>query len=189
MKLISKSAIIGAAALTTILVGCGPSEPELDLSAVLDVTANTLDTYAASLGDGTDIDPDDALIGLANELGTSYSAADPALYTGPVAVAAQADASLLAVHDANNNQEADMDEDPLWMIEIDGENSRLIATSKNGAIGEHRFSGTGLLAGYLIGSMLTRQRAAGANPSSKQPRTAKQAARARAGSGSHSKGK
>ncbi len=83
-------------------------------------------------------------------------------------------------------------EDLLFKIEIDGENARIIASSSSGAINEHNFSGTGLLTGYLIGSMLSRQGRAGVNTqalASKKPVTAATAARARAGSGSHSKGK
>lgn len=88
----------------------------------------------------------------------------------------------------------DQNEDALFLIEVDGENSRVIATSRSGAVNDHHFSGTSLLAGYLIGSMLSRQSAAGVNKSAlanKQPVTAKAAAsaRARAGSGSHSSGK
>jgi len=187
MKILEKVALVGIVTTTVLLAGCGPSTPDVDLRAVLDVTADTLESYSATVSE--DMNADTIFLGLAEELGRDYNAAEPALHAKPVVVLPQADSSLLAIEDANNNQQADENEDPLWMIEIDGENSRLIATSKSGAVSDHRFSGTSLLAGYLIGSMLTRQRAAGANPASKQTRTAKQAARARAGSGSHAKGK
>jgi len=95
----------------------------------------------------------------------------------------------LAFVDSDTNGNFDDGEDALYMIEVDGENSRVIATSRSGAVNDSRISGTGLLTGMLIGSMLSRQRASGANPASKKTQTAKQAARSRAGSGSHSRGK
>ena len=64
--------------------------------------------------------------------------------------------------------------------------------SRSGAVNDHHFSGTGILTDMFIGSMLSRQRGAGVDTKSlagKKPVTSKAAARARAGSGSHSKGK
>jgi len=158
MKILEKLSLVSVVATSVLLVGCGPSTPDIDLAAVLDVTADTLESYQATVTQDTD--PDAMFLGLADELGRDYSAAEPALHSKAVVVLPQNDSSLLAIEDANNNQQADENEDPLWLIEIDGENSRLIATSKSGA-----------------------------NPANKQTRTAKQAARSRAGSGSHSKGK
>lgn len=192
MNFLAKTVFVGTLTLPAFLAGCGPSAPETDLQAVLDITADTLYSYQDSNATRTDLDPDAALVELADALGRNYNAAEPALHSSAVAVAAQQDASLLAVEDSNNNMQADEGEDALWMIEIDGEKARIIATSKSGAVSDHGFSGTSLLAGFLIGSMLSRQRAAGVNPKAlagKQPVSAKQAARARAGSGSHAKGK
>lgn len=136
---------------------------------------------------------DDAILeGFSKTLQANYNAVQPALYPGTIGVIPQSDASLLAFDDANFSQGYDEGEAKLFLIEIDGENSRIVASGRDGAVNDHHFSGTSLLTGYLIGSMLSRQRMAGVNPSrlaNKKPVTAKSAAKARAGSGSHSKGK
>lgn len=165
---------------------------DIDLNAVLDVTVDTLYNYSESLEGQEDLNEDDTFLGLASELEVDYNAAQPALHTAPIGVSPQTDASLLAFEDLNSDKEMNENESALFMIEIDGENARIIASSRSGAVNDHSFSGTSLLAGYLLGSMLSRQKAAGVDSkklASKQPVTAKAAARSRAGSGSHSKGK
>ncbi len=172
----------------------GYTEDDIDLNAVLDVTIDTIYTFQESLDaqDPDALNPDDTFVEFSEVLQDNYNAATPALHTAPIAVAPRTDASLLAYEDANGNNEQEESEPSLFLVEIDGENSRVIASSRSGAVNDHHFSGTGLLAGYLIGSMLNRQRAAGVNTSSlanKKPVTARAAAKARAGSGSHSSGK
>lgn len=139
------------------------------------------------------LNSDETFFEFAAVLQDEYNAKLPALYKTHMAVSPQNDASLLAFEDPNSNNVMDEGEKALFLIEIDGDNSRIIASSSSGAVNEHHFSGTSLLTGYLIGSMLSRQRGAGVSSSSlssKKPVTAaKAAARSRAGSGSHSKGK
>jgi hypothetical protein len=175
----------------------GPSstDDELDLKQVLDVTVETIYAFeennpqlvAANDGDNENA----AFVKFSEDLTANYNAATPAIYKERITVAPQQDASLIAFVDADANGNFDSGEEALYMIEVDGENSRVIATSGNGAVSDSRFSGAGLLTGMLIGSMLSRQRASGANPASKTTQTSKQAqaARSRAGSGSHSRGK
>lgn len=175
---------------------------DIDLNAVLDVTLKTLqhvsDDLAAATPEGEEPVPlegdaaDQAFLKLSDSLTVDYNAATPALHDKPIAVSPQIDASLIAFEDLNQNRQKDAGEDAVFMIEIDGENARIIATSRSGAVNDHHFSGTGLLAGYLIGSMLSRQRASGVDKSrlaSKKTVTSQSAARARAGSGSHRAGK
>jgi len=169
-------------------------EDKIDLNAVLDVTVDTLYAYNDQLSamDEQAVEPDMAFAGFAKQLQVDYNAAQPALYESPIGVAPRSDASLLAYSDLNANSAKDEGEDALFLIEIDGENARIIASSRSGAVTDHHFSGTGLLTGYLIGSMLNRQRMAGVTSESlskKQPITARAAAKARAGSGSHFRGK
>jgi len=198
-----------AAFLLVTVAGCGggaPREPEIDLDAVLSVTMDSLTEMdvAAPREEGrlsvdgtTMIEPDESetnrlLVGLADVLETNYNRAEPALFDGDITVAAQNDASFVALADTNVNGEPDEGEDALWMIEVDGENARIVATDRSGAVNQSGFSGTGLLAGYLLGSMLSRQRAAGVNTqalANKRTVSPTQAARARAGSGSFSRGK
>lgn len=186
--------IVIAGVVGYVLLGLnddGITEDDIDLNAVLDVTLDTLYTYQDKMGE-EEPDSDTMLLGLADDLQAGYNKASPALYTEHIGVAAQNDASFLAFEDKDQNSEMTDGEDSLFIIEIDGENSRIIASSRSGAVSDHRFSGTGLVAGYLLGSMLSRQRAAGVDTkrlASTQTRTASAAARSRAGSGSHSKGK
>lgn len=170
---------------------------DIDLNIVLDITVDTLDSFQKKLDlpskdEQTTADDDQIFIQLAEVLGDNYNQAQPKLIESQIAVSPQSDASLLAYADTNLNSVLDEKEDLLFKIEIDGENARILATSQSGAVNEHGFSGSGLLAGYLIGSMLSRQGRAGVNTqalASKKPVTAAAAARSRAGSGSHSKGK
>lgn len=167
---------------------------DIDLNAVLDITVDTLYTYndEIALLDQETLDQDASFLGFAEALAESYNAVSPALYEGTIGVTPRADASLLAYSDTNTNAAMDEGEDALFLIEIDGERARIIASSRSGAVNDHHFSGTGLLTGYLLGSMLSRQGLAGVTSSSlakKQPVTARAAAKARAGSGSHAKGK
>lgn len=165
---------------------------DLDLNQVLDITVDTIYAFEEnnpSLDVSQEGNEDAAFLKFGEDLEANYNAASPAIYQESIAVAPQEDASLIAFVDADANGAFDSGEKGLYMIEIDGENSRVIATSGSGAVHDSRISGTGLLTGMLIGSMLSRQRASGANPASKKTQTAKQAARSRAGSGSHSRGK
>lgn len=197
MNTLTRYAVMSALVAPVIfLVGCGgPTQPEIDLNAVLDATSETLTRYSDLTGEQSDLDADKTFLELADRLTDNYNGRVPALYTEAVVVAPRADASLLTLADVNGNGQADEGEQALWLIEIDGENARIIATAGNGEVNDRGFSGSGLLAGYLIGSMLSRQRGAGVNPqtlASKQKVSATQArkaARARAGSGSFSKGK
>lgn len=195
-----KYGLIGAAIIGFLLFnnfsGSGTSHTEdaIDLNAVLDVTVDTIYAFEENAEGEPQQGPDETFIAFAEDLAEAYNTAQPALHTQAIGVAPKTDASLLAYEDLNANNQLDSNEDALFLIEVDGENSRVIATGRSGAVNDHHFSGTSLLAGYLIGSMLSRQSAAGVNKSAlanKQPMTARAAAsaRSRAGSGSHSTGK
>lgn len=176
-------------------IGSDPAASSIDLSRVLNVTVDTI----VRVDEETRDMPRDALaedpvfIRLAQELETTYNAQNPPLDVEQIGVAPLADASLLAYGDKNKDGKRDPEDDALFQIEIDGANSRVIATSGDGAVNEYRMSGSGIFAGMLLGSMLNRQRAQGASAAvaQKQPAAARSTstARARAGSGSHSRGK
>jgi hypothetical protein len=166
------------------------AKDEIDLNLVLDITVETLHSVSERTIEGADSDL--AFNELADTLAIDYNKSTPAIYTTRIGVSPQRDSSLLAFADTNTNKTLDEGETLLFKIEIDGEQARIIASSNSGAVNDHHFSGTSLIAGYLIGSMLTRQRGAGVTSkslASKKPVTSRAAAKARAGSGSHSKGK
>ncbi|SMF61133.1 hypothetical protein SAMN02745866_03968 [Alteromonadaceae bacterium Bs31] len=188
------AAVVGGYFLYSQFGGQSYTEDDIDLNAVLDVTVDTIYSFQESL-DGQDqetLDEDNTFVEFSEVLQENYNSATPALHTASIGVMPRNDASLLAYEDVNQNNEMEESEPALFLVEIDGERSRVIASSRSGAVNDHHFSGTGLLAGYLIGSMMSRQRMAGVSSSSlanKKPITARAAAKARAGSGSHSKGK
>jgi len=171
---------------------------DVDLKRALDITLSTIkDVDAKSSKFKADPNAGDIMFGLlADELSKSYSAATPKLdkkTSGMIGVARGRDGSLMAFQDKNKNGQWDQDsgnEGAIFMIEIDGQNSRIIATSRIGEVNQAGFSGSGLLAGMLIGNMLNRQSSAGKTQavSNKKPVTAQQA-RSRAGSGSYRRGK
>ncbi|MCU7853745.1 MAG: hypothetical protein KZQ80_16195 [Candidatus Thiodiazotropha sp. (ex Monitilora ramsayi)] len=178
------------------------NEPEIDLVQVLDVTVDTIVKVAREIDEANadESQSDSAFLLLSQELASAYNAEIPPLDPEQIGVTTPAtigvlplkDASLLAYTDSNNSNDYEESDKSLFLIEVDGENSRVIATSRAGAVHDQAFSGTGLLTGFLLGHMLSRQSAAGAtrNVASKTRVSPTQArARARAGSGSHSRGK
>lgn len=167
-------------------------EDDIDLNAVLDVTMDSLYAFDEGVAGQENLDADTTFLEFSEMLQEDYNRSEPSLYKTAIGVSPQTDASLMAFEDPNGNSMKDAGEEALFMIEIDGENSRIIASSRSGAVNDHHFSGTSLLTGYLIGSLLSRQKMSGMNTSnlsSKKPVSASNAARARAGSGSHSRGK
>lgn len=185
-----------AIAGVSLITGCSSDDvkDDVDLNRVLDVTVDTLTSFQKNLDTVPDKDrhPDKAFIEFAEQLQTNFNKAQPPVYNkGAVLANAQTDASIMGYSDKNKNGKGDRGEE-IFMIEIDGQKNRLIATSYTGAVHDHSFSGTAFLAGYLMSSLLNRQRAAGVDTnklSNKNRVSASQAARARAGSGSHSRGK
>ncbi|WP_208353767.1 hypothetical protein [Pseudaestuariivita rosea] len=85
----------------------------------------------------------------------------PGFYDDPIGMTLRDDASFLGYADKNANGIQDSGEGDVFTVEIDEENNRLIATDVAGNSSDLRFSGTGFLAGALIGSLISRQRAAG----------------------------
>jgi len=171
---------------------------DIDLNRVLDITLDTIERVDAhSVNFAGDPNGGDQLFFiLANELSSSYSLATPKLdkkTDGAIGVQPNSDGSLIAFQDKNTNGNWDLEvgnEDAIFLIEIDGQNSRIIATSRIGEVNQAGFSGSGFLAGMLIGNMLNLQNRAGQTQavSNKKPVSAQQA-RARAGSGSYRVGK
>lgn len=186
-----KTLLAGVVLSGSILISaCSESVDSADLDRVLDVTADTLYQFEQS-GPSAD---DSAVDAFAKELQTNMRTANPHVHKGPLGVEAKADGSFVGYYDKNDNMQRDSGEKDLFKVEIDSEKQRLIATDTNGYVRDHRFSGTGFLAGMLVGHLLSRQRAAGVNPkslSNKQAMSKSQykSARSRSKSGSHTRGK
>ena len=92
--------------------------------------------------------------------------ADPRFYDKRLGMDIQDNATFLGYADENANGIQDSGEGDVFTVEIDEANKRLIATDIAGNSSGLRFSGSGFLAGALIGSLINRQRAAGISASS-----------------------
>ncbi len=187
--------LIGVAVIFSLMNpdknGSGTSHADLD--QVLSVAANTM----SGLDNSTDVNQDNAMDKFAQNYSQGLNSSQPAISNTPIGVAAQKDGSFTAFNDTNNNLTKDEGEKDLFNLEIDSENERLIASDETG-VREHGFSFSGLFMGMMIGNLLSRQRATGANPASRKAtpkaayrksRAQSTSARSRAGSGSHSSGK
>jgi len=200
MRILRVAALSAIMTATILITGCSSKPASLDLDRVLDVTASTLETFESraqsDYGYETDADytkTDVAMQDFIKQLRTNLNRANPQIHADPIGVNLADDGSIHGYNDANNNGSKDSDEVELFKVEIDSEKNRLIASSEN-YVRDHRFSGTGLLAGFLLGNLLGRQRNAGINPKSLSSKTAMsrssyKSARSRSGSGSHSRGK
>ncbi len=186
-----KTLIASGILSTTILItACSEKVESANLDRVLDVTSDTLYQFEKE----ETKQQETAVQDFAAALQTNMRAANPGVHPGPVGINANEDGSFSGYYDKNDNQQRDSGEKDLFKVEIDGEKQRLIASDTNGYVRDHSFSGTGLLAGLLIGSLLSRQRAAGVNPKSLSNKSAMSksqysSARTRSSSGSHTRGK
>ena len=190
-----------------LLLSCGGQTVEvIDLNKALDVTVATLDQMNASRS-GVEVQSTDkqAKEIFLKEFNTKYAENlnNAKLTQNPLGTTVNPDGSVTAFNDPNKNMSLDVAEQKLFMIEIDAERNRLIATDlQNGYRRDQGFSMAGLAAGMLIGHLLSRQRGAGIggnrfNNMSMSPKNyhesavnqTKSNARARSGSGSFSRGK
>lgn len=172
---------------TVLLAGCDQNKSATaDLDRVLGVASDSMTKFEGS----EDVNKDNVMDKFSSSYSSNLNSAQPPIHSGPIGVTPDKDGSLLSFDDKNNNQIQDEGEKDLFKLEVDSENSRLVASS-DGEVRDSGFSGSGLLMGMLIGNMLSRQRATGANPAAKRatPRRAATSAKSRAGSGSHSRGK
>jgi hypothetical protein len=172
------------------LVGCSESTKNADLDRVLDITSDTLYSFETSHLNTQD---DAAIVAFASELETNLNLASPAVHPGPIGINLKEEGSFQGYHDKDGNQVQDSGEPEIFIVEIDGEGERLLASDST-ATRDHGFSGTSLLAGFLIGSMLSRQSKAGVSKSSlssktSTPKSSYQSSRSKSGSGSHATGK
>jgi hypothetical protein len=197
-----------AGVLTILLAGCSSDSVEVvDLNRVLDVMADTLDQTQAKMGSEFEGNSEDPVVRqeYMEQFNVLYAENLNAakLMSTPVGTSVQSDGSISGFNDPNQNMTMDGSERQIFIVEIDAERNRLIATdTQNGYHRDHGFSMAGLAAGMLIGHLLSRQRAAGITGSrfsnmtmspknyhSSAVQSAKTSARAKAGSGSFSQGK
>lgn len=144
----------------------GKSEQTADLGQVLDRTEFALVNYQGYLeANSFDSIAEEQMAEFTGYY-TDVLNADPRFYDTPLGLTIQSDATFLGYADDNGNRVQDEGEGKVFTVEIDEANNRLIATDVAGNASGLRFSGTGFLAGMLLGNLLGRQRAAGVTPNS-----------------------
>lgn len=181
-------ALVAVVLVNMFLTGGGTSESTAQLDRVLGVASATAGDFEST----PDVNEDNAMDKFAIKFNDDLNAAQPPIHPTTLGTRARENGSLLSFDDLNANGKQDPGEDSLFMTEVDAENNKLIATNQEESRNSG-FSGSGLLMGYMIGSMLSRQRATGTNPAARKT-TAKgtrsaRGARSRSRSGSHSRGK
>lgn len=197
--------VMSLSALLVVIAACS-GEPEvelIDLDKVLDVTMNTMDqvkteTAAPIAGQPVDEATKQKQLDEFNTLFTQ-NLNNAKIYSQPLATEVKRDGSFEGFVDANQDLKQDSGEKKLFTVEVDSERNRLIATdTQEGYRRDHGFSMGGLATGLLIGHLLSRQSAAGIQPSKfanaqMSPKgyhsSAVSSAKARAGSGSFKSGK
>ncbi len=164
--------------------GNGAGTAQLDRA--LGIASDTANDFENT----SDVNESNALEKFAVKYNAGLNSAEPPINPNPLGVNAQENGSLLSFDDINANGIQDEGEKSLFLMEVDSENNRLVATNREESR-ESGFSGSGLLMGYMIGSMLSRQRATGTSPAARKTtaRGTPSRARSRSGSGSHSRGK
>ena len=195
--------LLTLACCLSLLTACSPDDARLnqlsDLNSAVGVASNTMNSLDKSNAnaDGS-ITKDTVMDAFSKQYASDLNNEKSLTHLGPMGVNAQADGSFATFADTNNNQIKDEGEKELFKVEADAENNRLVASNENGVTEQpHSFMGSGFLMGMLMGNMLSRQRATGANPASRKatPRRSSgfgkstPSARSRAGSGSHASGK
>ncbi|MFT6451525.1 MAG: hypothetical protein ACJA06_001009 [Halocynthiibacter sp.] len=147
------------------------SEPQADLGAILDRTEYALNTYQTHLSSNEVAEVTDANMEEFSGFLTQVLNTDPPVYSKPLGMNVQSDATFLGFADANEDGIQDAGEGKVFTVEIDEANGRLIATDIAGNSSGLRFSGSGILTGMLLGNMIGRQRGAGVSAASFNNRT------------------
>jgi hypothetical protein len=147
------------------------SEQTADLGAVLDRTEYALESYQGYLSDNGITEASDDELAEFTAFYTEVLNTETRFYETTLGLTVMDDATFLGFADANANSIQDEGEGKVFTVEIDEANNRLIATDVAGNTSGLRFSGTGFLAGALIGNLIGRQRAAGVTAASFSNRT------------------
>ena len=165
IKMIVVVAVVGFFAYN-FLNGGNSGPQSADLGQVLDRSVFAIERYDAYLKENNVSEVGDKEMGVLTSFMGEVMNSDPRFYDQPLGVELEKDATFLGFADTNANKVRDEGEAKVFTVEIDSENKRLIATDMSGEGSHLRFSGTGFLAGALIGSLLSRQNAAGVKPGS-----------------------
>ena len=147
--------------LAISIIGCSEKQQTADLGKVIDRAASALKEYQGNIEKENVVQASKKQIAKFTDYLQQRMNADPKFYDKPISVQLLKDASFSGFVDKNINGTLDKDENLLFKLEVDGDNSRLIATDAEGRAVSQGFSGSGFMAGALMGMLLSRQRGAG----------------------------
>ncbi len=171
------SHIFAAVVSAALLAGCSAAAPKgPDLGSVLDRTVMALE-FAEQEFEKPEAQTEAEM--KVNEFtGLMHQAMnlDPRFYEKPIGVKLREDAAFVGYSDLNGNNVQDAGDTDIFTVELDAERNRIIATDIASGEGTFRVSGTGLLAGYIAGRLLSRQRGAGVKPGAFANRNVKSSA-------------
>ena len=137
-----------------------------DLGQVLDRSVIAMDNFHGYVEKNNITELADKDMNQFNDYLGSVMNSEPRFYDKTIGTSLEKDASFLGFDDKNGNGIQDEGEEPIFKVEIDGENKRLIASDPENNSSHTGFSGGGFLAGILLGNLLNRQRGAGIAPNS-----------------------
>lgn len=158
----SLSIIMIAVIAPLALAGCGGSSgPLVDVNAVVERTAKTLENFDGYLRRYDYKEVDQAMFQQFNKTYQHELNAAPRFHPVAIATVLRDDASIMAYEDHNANGKADGEEPKLFRLELDADHNRLIITAANGVSSGRSLAGSGFFAGVMIGSLLSRQSTAG----------------------------
>lgn len=165
MKSLYTASLVAVLALSACSGGVkGP-----DLGQVLDRTVYAMEYYHQQNTTDTEevVEMTDDNLEEFRGIMTQVMNAQPAFHEKNLGVALEQDASFTGFNDKNSDNIKDAGEKEIFRVEIDAERSRLIATDLvSGEATTFRASGTGFLAGALVGRLMGRQSRAGVKSSS-----------------------
>ncbi len=184
--------------ILTFMSGCGNSSSNnrVDLDRVLQIMSETFNQIES---ESTYTSESVMMAEFERRFHADVNKATPKLHQHTIGVLLHEDASVIGYSDINNNGIHDNNEHKLFKVEIDAAGQRLLA-SEGERVREHR-AGSGFFTGFLIASMLSRQRTAGVSrnafsnkkptpkQSSSQQKRKTSSAKSRSKSGSFSRGK
>lgn len=156
--------IIGLVIIVAIgayfFLGDSASSSNADLAKVLDRTETSLRSFQDHMTkQGVTQVTNEHMTQLTGFMQQALNA-EPPVHNAPIGVALLKDSTFEGFTDTNRDNIKDAGEDRLFTVEVDFDGKRLIATGVNGT-STGMGMGTGLLAGMLMGHLLSSQRSAG----------------------------
>ena len=144
------------------LAGCQAMGPSINVAAVLDRTATTLQKFHAYLVRYEYREVDSEMFNQFNATLQRALNKAPKLHSTAIATRINADASIEGYGDVDADGKVGAQEPKLFLIEMDPDNNRIILTTASGyQQGQSMPGSRGFFSGVFIASLMDRQQRAG----------------------------